>query len=354
MPTALEIAQGRNVPLTTGLMMAIQTRYPLLSSFDARTTADKTFKTLAVTELPSSAFVNFNEGFTASRGKLALREFACSLIGGLIAEDVITSDEWNRAHPAAGYTYMDLQMQLKIIADARHIERQMVYGTARDAKGFPGMKELTPYASGNVLELTESADDTDFVKTVLNAGGSTASTASSVYSVIFGDMDCQLVIGNDQGGELFTLGEMINQMLAPDSSQPTKLTQHRAQQLHGFFGLAVAGMNQTPNDVVPTQYSLRRLANLTAQDGKGVTDAKLERLVLSHGDGLVPSMLYMSPRGGDQWAASRSASSVSVFLGGMTTAQGSQVNLQAPRPTNYEGIPVTYTSAIRNTDAIEA
>ena len=51
--------------------------------------------------------------------------------------------------------------------------------------------------------------------------------------------------------------------------------------------------------------------------------------------------------------SSRSASSVSVFLGGMTTAKDSQVNLQAPRPTNYEGIPVVYTSLIKNNDAIE-
>lgn len=334
--------------------MAIQARYPLLSAFDARTTAATTFKTLAVTALPSSAFVNFNEGFSASRGTLAVRDFDCSLIGGLIAEDVITSNAWNAAHPNAGYTYFDLQMQLKMIADAKHIERQMVYGTVRDAKGFPGMKELTPYASGNVLALTDSPDDTDFVKTVINAGGSTSSTASSVYSVIFGEMDCQLVIGGDQGAELFSLGEMISQMMAPNSAAPTLLTEHRVQQIHGFFGLAVSGMNQTPNDVVPTQYSLRRLANCTAQTDNTVTDKKIEKLVLSHGDGLVPSRLFMSPRSGDQWAASRSASSVSVFLGGMTTAQGSQVNLQAPRPTNYEGIPVTYTSAIRNNDAIEA
>lgn len=353
MPTALEIAQGRNVPLSVGLLMALQTRYPLLSTFDARSTRDTSFQTLAVTELPGSAFVNYNEGFAPSRGKMEVREFDCSLIGGLIAEDRITAQKWNDAHPNAGYTYFDLQLQLKMIADARHIERQMVYGKARDAKGFPGMKELTPFTTANVLALTDSPDDTDFVKSVINAGGTTSNTASSVYSVIFGDMDAQLVIGGDQGGELFSLGDMITQMMAPNPAEPTKLTEHNVQQLHGYFGLSVSGMNQTPGSVVPTQYSLRRLANCTAQTDATVTDKKIEKLVLSHGDGLVPSRLYMSPRSGDQWAASRSASSVSVFLGGMSTAQNSQVNLQAPRPTNYEGIPVTYTSAIRNNDAIE-
>lgn len=355
MPTALEIAQGRNTPLTAGLFMAVQTKTPALAAFDARTTPDKKFQSLAVTGLPTSAFVHHNEGFAPSRGTLAVREFDCSLIGGQIREALETAREWNRTHPNAGYTYFDLQTQLKMMADAKHIEKQMFYGTANDAKGFPGMKELTPYASGNVLALTDSPDDSAFLKTVLNAGGSTAGTASSVYSVVYGEVDgCQLVLGDDQGGELLKLGEIIQQALAPDSDQPTKLLMHNVAEMIGYIGLSVSGMNQTPNSVVPVQYALRRLANVTADSGKGVTDAKLEALVLSHGDGIVPSALFMSPRSGQQWANSRNPTAVTVFLPGGQSGVNGAVNLQASRPTNYNGIPVVYTSAILNTDAIEA
>lgn len=355
MPTALEIAQGRNTPLTAGLLMAVQTRAPAVAAFDARTTPDKTFNTLSVTALPSSAFVNHNEGFPASRGTLALRSFDCSLIGGQIREAVETAREWNRTHPNVGYTYFDLQAQLKMMADTRHIEKQMFYGTSNDAKGFPGMKELTPYVAANVLALTASPDDTDFVKSVINAGGTTATTASSVYSVVYGEIDgCQLVLGNDQGGELFQLGEIIQQAIAPDSNAPNNLLMHNIAEMIGYVGLSVSGMNQTPNSVVPVQYALRRLANVTADSGCTVTDSKLEKLALAHGDGIRPNAFYMSPRSGDQLATSRSATSVTLFLGGMPKAKDSVASLQAPRPDNYEGIPIVYTSAIRNVDAIES
>jgi hypothetical protein len=354
MPTALQIAQGRNVPLTAGLMMAVQTSHPLISAFDVRTTTDKRFMSLVLTGLPSSGFVNYNEGFTPSQCSLAVREFDCKLIGGQIAEEVITANEWNKAHPNVGYTFFDLQTETKVVADMRHINRVLVYGTTVDAKGFPGMKELTPFISGNTLSLTDSPDDSDFEKSVINAGGTAAGTASSVYSVIFGEKEAQLVIGNDSGGEFFTMSDIIQQMLAPDSNEPTKTSLHNVMQLHGFVGLSVGGFTKlTPDQTVPTQYAIRRLANVTTDAAAKVTDAKLEKLVLSHGDGKRPSLLAMSPRSGDQWAASRSASSVSVFLGGMTTAQASQVNLQAPRPTNYEGIPVVYDSVIKNNDTVE-
>lgn len=352
MPTLAEIAQVRNTPLSAGIFQAVQTVAPLFSAFDARTRPGTKFKTLAMTGLPSSAFANFNEGFTFSAATFELREFNAALIGGQIKEEVITANEWNQENAATGETYFAIQTEAKMKADIRHVERVLVYGTAHDAKGFPGLKELTPYA--NVLALDDPPEDDDFTKTVINAGGTTAGTASSVYSVVFGPMDAQLIFGGDSGGELFTMSETIQQMLAPDPAEPTKTSLHNVAQVHGFVGLSVSGMNQTPDDVVPTQYAVRRLANVTEDSGKGVTDQKLERLVLSHNDGVVPDLLAMSGRGGRQLADSRSATSVTVTLAGGGTARDNQFSKQAPRPTHFDGIPIVYTSAINNTDAIEA
>lgn len=355
MPTALEIVQGRQTPLTSGLLMAVQTQAPLFSRFYTQTIGGTTFQTLALTGLPSSAFVNLNEGFTASACTLALRDFECKLIGGQIKEEVITAQRWNDNHRQSGYTYFDLQMEAKIKADVRHVERVMVYGTAYDAKGFPGLKELTPYASGNVLALTDTAADTEFVKSVINAAGSTSSTGSSVYSIVFGDMDASLVFGNDQGGELFTISDTIQQMLAPDpTNAPTATSLHNVAQLHGWVGLSVSGMNQTPNSTVPTQYSVRRLANVTAQNGYTLTDAMLSKLARSHGDGVMPSVLAMSHRSGEQLAASRAATGSTVFFGGVSTAKGGTLSLTPMPPPEWEGIPIIYASAIGVTDAIEA
>lgn len=355
MPTLLEIAQGRQTPLTAGIMDAVQTEAPALSAFDARTSQSKNFKTLALTALPTaSGFKNFGEGFTHGGANLALRDFEAKLAGGKVQAERITANDWNREHANAGYTYFDLQLRARMITEMKHLEKVIFRGTTLDAKAFPGLKQLTPYAAANVLTLTEDPGASDFTKTVINAAGSTSSTGSSVYSVIFGEMEAQLVVCNDGGGELFTMTDIIEQHLAPSADAPTATLVYDVTQIYGFFGLSVSGMNQTPNDVVPTQYSVRRLANLTEDSGKGVTDAKLEQLVLSHGDNKVPSMLFMNGRSARQWADSRSASTATLFLGMSGDAKNNTGSLRAKRPDNFEGIPVTYTSAILSTDAIEA
>ena len=355
MPTLAQIAQGRQVPLSSGILDAVHTETPAISAFDARTSRSTKFQSLALTSLPTaSGFKEYGEGFTHADAGLSLREFDAKLVGGKVQAERITAQRWDADHPEAGESWFDLQLRARMITEFKNIEKVLFYGTAQDAKGFPGLKELTPFASGNTLSLTDDPGADDYTKTVINAGGSTSSTASSVYSVIFGPMDCQMVVCNDGGGELFTMTEIIRQHLAPDSNSPSATLEYDICQIYTFLGLSVTGMNQSPNDVVPTQYSVRRLANLTEDSGKSVTDAKLEQLVLSHGDGKVPSMLFMNHRSARQWADSRSASTATLFLGMSGDARNNTGSLRAKRPDNFEGIPVTYTSAIRSTDAIES
>jgi hypothetical protein len=355
MPTLLEIAQGRQVPLSSGIMQAVATDAPTLAAFDARTVSGLRYMTLALVGLPSaSGFKDFGEGFEHESARLALREFEAKLAGGKVEVEQITARRWDEAHGPAGTTYFDLQLMARMRSELRHINRQIYYGTVADAKGFPGLKQLTPYVTGNVLALTDDPGADDYEKTVVNAGGSTATTASSVYSVIEGEMECQLILANDGGGEFFTMDEPIRQHIAPDSDKPAATLEHLVTQIYGFFGISVSGMNETPGGVVPTQYSVRRLANLTEDSGKGVDDGKLEALVLSHGDNRTPSRIYMNGRSGRQWADSRSATSSTLFLGMSGDARNNTGSMRAARPTNFEGIPVVYDSAIKSNDAIEA
>lgn len=355
MPTLLEIAQGRQIPLTAGIFEAVATQAPALAAFDARTTASTRFMALALTGLPTaSGFKDYGEGATHGGASLAVREFEAKLTVAKVQVEKLTAARWDAEHAASGTTYFDLQLMARMAAEMRHLERIIFYGTAQDAKAFPGLKELTAYSPGNSLSLTEDPGATDFVKSYVNAGGSTANTASSVYSVVHGPMDCQLVVCNDGGGELFHMEEPIRQHIAPDANAPTATLEYLITQISGHFGVAVSGMNQTPNDVIPTQYSVRRLGNLTEDSGKGVTDAKLEQLVLSHGDGIVPDRVYMNGRSARQWADSRSASTATLFLGMSGDARNNTGSLRAKRPDNFEGIPVTYTSAITSTEAINS
>jgi hypothetical protein len=354
MPTLLEIVQGRQTPLTQGIITAAATESPALGAFDARTSSDTNFMALALTSLPTaSGFKDYGEGASHASANLALREFAAKLAVAKVKVESLTAARWDAAHTSSGTTYFDLQVMARMAAEMRHLERAIFYGTAQDTKAFPGLKELTPFVSTNVLEITENPEDADFVRTVLDSGGTSATTASSVYSVVHGPLDCQLVVCNDGGGELFYMTEPRYQDFAPDSNSPDATLEYMVTQISGHFGVAVSGMNQSPNSVVPTQYSVRRLANVTADSGAGLTGAKMDLLVDSHGDGKMPSAFYMSKRSGRQLAVDGGATQVTVSLGGGGDARNTTTRKQAKAPTDWDGIPIVYTSAISNADAIE-
>lgn len=355
MPTLLEICQARQIPFTGGIIEAVQKNVPALMAFDARTVRGSKFQALAMTGLPTaSGFKDYGEGATAGAATFALREFEAKLLLAKVQVEMITAARWDAEKAVDSASYFDLQVQATMASEFKNLEKCIFYGTTQDAKAFPGLKQLTPYSSANSLSLTADPGASDFAKTFVNAAGTTATTASSVYSVIHGPLDCQLVICNDNGGELLGMTEPLRQHIAPDSNSPNATLEYLISQISGHFGVSVSGMNQTPNSVVPTQYSVRRLGNLTEDSGKTLNDAKLEQLVLSHGDGLVPSGLYMNGRSGRQWADSRSASTATLFLGGSGDAKNNTGSMRAKRPDNFEGIPVTYSSAILSTDAIEA
>lgn len=358
MPNALQIAQGRQIPLSSGLIMALITDTPLLASLDARTSRDTKFMSLEVSSLPTAGpFINYGEGFSHSEGALALREFDCSLVGGQIKAERISAAKWDRTHGATGYNWMDLQTMLKMKAQGLALEKQIVTGKANDAKGFPGFKDLTPYVAANVLALTATAASAGFKKSVINAGGTQAGTASSVYAWIEGEMDVQLVLGDDMGGanELFRLSEIVTSNEAPDANEPTKKSLHDVQQFSGHLGLSVMGMNQTPNSVVPTQFSLRRLANLTTDSAAKLTDAMMSKLARSFGAGKRPTRFAMATRSGEYLAASRQATAVNFIMGQSGNASQNVFNTYPPPPDNWEGIPILYPdNTIGEADTVEA
>lgn len=354
MPTLLEIAQGRQIPLTAGIMQAVKTDAPALAAFDTRTSSDTKFMALAMTALPeASGFKDYGEGFTASNARLELREFDAKFLGAKVEVPKHTAARWDATHASSGTTYFDLQVMATMSAEMRNLERTIFYGTVQDAKGFPGLKQLTPYASANLYALTDNPEDDDCIRSVINAGGSTANTASSVYSVIHGEMDCQLVACNDFGGELFAMSEPITQHIAPNSDLPTATLPYLITDISGHFGVSVSGMNQTPNSRVPTQYSVRRLANLTNDSGAKLTGEMLDLLIDSHG-GKQPSALYMSKRSGRQLAKDGGATDVFVSLGGGGDAKNTATRKQAEAPLYWGKIPIIYTPAIKNNDAINS
>lgn len=361
MPTAIEIATMRRAARSLGVLNITRTAVPLLAAFDVRVVPTTQFKTLVIDGLPDvDPFVNLGEGFSAGQVSMSLRKFDCSYMGGLVKVQVDVANEWQAENVDLDYDYFTLQAAMRIKADLVKVQKQIVYGTASgSAKGFPGLKQMTPglgKLDTNVLALTDTAEDTDFTKSVINCGGSTANTGSSAYGIVFGSLDCQLVFGSTegQGAELINFGERVTQMIAPNTNEPDKLAKHELAQYSAHIGLSIAGFSETESSRVKTQHSVRRLANLTADSGCGMDDEKLEKLLLSFPEEKVPNILTMSHRSGDQWAKSRKATGGTVFVAGQGSGRLGTVNLQPARPTEYNGVPVIYTSAIKNNEAIEA
>jgi len=90
----------------------------------------------------------------------------------------------------------------------------------------------------------------------------------------------------------------------------------------------------------------RRIYNLTAESGKGWTDALNARVMATFPVGHRPDAIFASRRSLAQLQASRT-----VTLMGTGSNRPNQPNI-APVPTEYEGIPIIATDSILNTDVI--
>ena len=86
-------------------------------------------------------------------------------------------------------------------------------------------------------------------------------------------------------------------------------------------------------------YSVGRIANLTEDSGKGLTDDLIADLLSQFPAGRQPSVLCMSRRSLKQLQISRTA----------TNATGAP----APFPTEAFGVPIIVTDALINTEALE-
>ena len=189
-------------------------------------------------------------------------------------------------------------------------ESQLLNGTVGgDAAGFSGFADVL-----------DDSDDS----MVVNAGGTTANTASSLYAVRFGEDDVVGVLGNDG---VFGLGEssVIQRVVNPgtdNKSFPAYLTPGT-----GYCGLQVGGA-----------YSFGRICNLTADSGKGLTDDLVAELLAEFPASKMPTHLVTNQRSREQLRKSRTA----------TNATGAP----APTPTEVFGIPLVVTDALGNTEAL--
>ena len=357
MPTASQIAQVEQASFSMGLLEIVQTYSPLFNALDFRTNTDETFLSLALTKLAEAAvFADYGEGFSGGEAEFELREFAASLIGGRIEVEMITEEKWNRKRGKDMPEFFDLQLETKGKNTILSVEKQMVRGRTfgGNVKGFSGFRDMTPF-SGGVFTIAETPDEYSYERSVLNVGGTTSDTGTSVYSLVSGPMDVQGVLcgKGSEDGEIIRPRSPIR-IESKNGTNGLPLD-HKVQQWDGLIGLSMGGMNQQiEGQVVPVQSSIRRAGNITKEVGKTCTDDVIEALVESHGEGKSPDILVMTQRSQKQLADSRTA--VRVFNMGPGDARNNTPPVKVGRPTDWEGITIVVpqTSVLSNNEAIEA
>ena len=313
----LDVAKLNGTDSTVGLIEENVKFSPEVDLFPFRTIGGTSYRTGLRTALPTTGFRAANEGQTPTKSEFRQALVEAFIFGGQIETDKAVAD----ADEQGPSRLQAIEASGVMKSAMRSIGSQIWYGVSEDAKGFPGVKAFTIFGSE-----TLAGDDV-----VINAGGTSADTASSIYAVKFGPQDIELIGGRSSA---FELSEFNTQQIV--AANGGKITAYVAD-LTSWIGMQLVNEN-----------SARRIANVTEDSGDGATDALLAQLLATFPVGDVPDAIFMSRRSRSQLQTSRT-----VVLHGNGTTRPDQPNI-APIPTSYDGIPIHATDSILNTDAIES
>jgi hypothetical protein len=274
---------------------------PLIASLPARDVAGSVYRYRRKIANPEVGFRSENDGRENSTGEYLPVVAPLAILDASFALDVAVASADERGTDASlaeeGVDHLRAAM-----FDA---EQQLLYGS--DVLGFEGLADLLPYLDSDM---------------VIGAGGTAANTGSSVFALVEGPSDTQVLWGE---GGVVDIGEPTIQRVAGATGHyPAHFVP-----ISAWCGLKVG-----------STYSAARLCNLTEQSNKGLTDALLGKLYSLFPVSRKPTKFVMSGRSQEQLRAARTA----------TNPTGAE----APLPTEVFGVPIIVTDAVSNTEAIVA
>jgi hypothetical protein len=307
----LDIAKLNGSDTIVGLIEETLTYAPEVQIMPARTIRGTSYKIASRVSYPGVGFRAANEGSTPTKSEFENQLIECYILSGAVQADVAVA----RAYEDGEQAWKDIESVGVMRQAMIELGSQVIYGTSHQAKGFPGLQAIhTAFNSGLVVD----------------AGGTSAGTGSSVYGINTDTQGVQLVFG---AGTTFELGEWRIENVGTSSVYPAHVAN-----LTAWVGMQVG-----------SKYSVGRLKDATADSGMGVTDAKLAELLSKYPVGYRPNYWLMNRRSAYQLQVSRSASTVQ---NGVKTSSGSEIF--APLPTESNGIPIVITDSIGNTEALTA
>ena len=307
----LDIAKLNGSDTIVGLIEETLTYAPEVQIMPARTIRGTSYKIASRVSYPGVGFRAANEGSTPTKSEFENQLIECYILSGAVQADLAVA----RAYEDGEQAWKDIESVGVMRQAMIELGSQVIYGTTADAKGFPGLQAIhTAFNSGLVVD----------------AGGTTGGTASSVYGINTDTQGVQLVFG---AGTTFELGEWRIENVGTGSVYPAHVAN-----LTAWVGMQVG-----------SKYSVGRLKDATADSGAGVTDAKLAELLSKYPVGYRPNYWLMNRRSAYQLQVSRSASSVQ---NGVKTSSGAEIF--APLPSESNGISIVITDSILNDEALTA
>jgi len=325
--TLLDIAKLNGSDKIVGLVEENLSYAPELSIVPGRTIRGTSYKTVSRDTYPGVGFRAANGGVGYTKSTFLNRLFECFIFSANVRVDVAVS----RAHEDGPDAYRALESSGVMKQALIDIGSQFFYGTASDSLGFPGLK--TFHDAFNT-ELTARS----VTNLVIDAGGTTAATGSSVYGVKFGDQGIQFIFGNDSG---LSLGEWFQQMVNDGTAGQDYLAD--VASMNAWIGLQAAN-----------PYCVGRLKDATSDAGKGVTDSLLEDLLALYPVGYTPDAWFMTRRSRRQLQQSRSVvvtSGVPQRTNAAAGASGGR-DIVSPIPTEACGIPIIVTDSLTNVEVL--
>lgn len=279
---------------------------PLLQVAAARPVMSNVFYYTRKTANPSVGFRAVNDG--VENTKMTTEKVTVNLgfldAGFCVDVAAAKTDERGLDH------IMAIEAQAHLRQAMREVEEQIINGTVGNvaSNAFSGFADMT--------NLNENDD-----AMVIDAGGTTAGTGSSVYLVRFGEGDVEVLWG--QGGQF----EVSPRYIVERAGSSTGVFSAYKHDISGWCGLKIG-----------STYSVARIGNLTADSGKGLTDDLISDALSLFPAARGPSYIVMNRRSLKQLQQSRTA----------TNPTGAP----APFPSDSFGVPIVVTDAISSTETL--
>jgi len=306
--TLLDLAKLNGADPVVGLIEEVATASPEVVTIPARTIRGTSYKTVVRNSRPSVAFRSANEGTAATKSNFTERLVEAFILSARIEVDKAVA----RGYEDGPEALQAIEGAGVMRAALSTVGSQTIYGRNAGSKGFIGLQEF----------ISTFGDEL-----VVDAGGTTSATGSSVYAIKAGNQGVQYVYGNGTSFDLSPFREGD----AADASG-------------NRFAAYIADLTAWIGLQCVNKYAIGRIKKCTADSGKGVTDAKIAELLSKFPVGERPTHLLMSRRSAFQLQISRTMTA--------NTKQEAFTGILPGVPTESFGIPIIITDSIADNEAL--